>query len=288
MFKNYMKITLRNIRKYKEYSFINLLGLAIGMTACFLIFLWVQDELSYDRYHENAGRIYRVVDEVLVDGFGEKSASMAFPVGETLPGEYPEIESSVRFFNFKSPSLLVEYGSTGEKRFNEPRFFFADAEVFKVFSFKMKEGDPLHALTQPNTIVISEETAQKYFGMETPLGKTLRFENRIDLLVTGVVENVPNNSHFQFDFLASFSSLRELVSENMRQSWYWNPCWTYILLKEGTLPSSLETKLHDFSQKYFPPSFKDDQIIKLQPLTKIHLHSHLDLEIAPNSDISYV
>jgi putative ABC transport system permease protein len=289
MFNNYLKIALRNIFKHKGYSLINIIGLAIGMACCLLILLYVNDELSYDRYHENADRIYRVIEEVRLEGVGEESSSMPFPTGDTLPMEYPDaVEASVRFFNFQLPSVSVQYGTSDEKLFNEPRFFFADSAVFEVFSFEMIEGDPKTALEEPNTIVITESMVEKYFEDEDPIGKTLRWQNGVNLNVTGVLKNTPLNSHFQFDFLASFATLRRLYGGNLPQTWYWNPCWTYILLKEDASPDTLQAQFPALVQKYFPDSIKDKVVIKLQPLKDIHLKSHLDYEINPNSDISYI
>jgi putative ABC transport system permease protein len=289
MFNNYIKIALRNIFKHKGYSLINIVGLAIGMACCLLILLYVNDELSYDRYHENADRIYRVIEEVRLEGVGEESSSMPFPTGDTLPLEYPDaVEASVRFFNFQLPSMSVQYGTSDEKLFNEPRFFFADSAVLDVFSFEMIKGDPKKALEEPNTIVITEAVADKYFENEDPIGKTLRWQNGVNLNVTGVLKNIPRNSHFQFDFLASFATLRRLYGGNLPQNWYWNPCWTYILLKEGASPDALQAQFPALVQKYFPDSIKDKVVIKLQPLKDIHLFSHLDYEINPNSDISYI
>jgi putative ABC transport system permease protein len=289
MFNNYLKIALRNIFKHKGYSLINIIGLAIGMACCLLILLYVQDELSYDHYHENADRIYRVIEEVRLEGVGEESSSMPFPTGDTLPLEYPDaVEASVRFFNFQLPSMSVQYGTSDEKLFNEPRFFFADSAVFEVFSFEMIKGDPKKALEEPNTIVITEAMAEKYFEGEDPIGKTLRWQNGVNLNVTGVLKNIPRNSHFQFDFLGSFATLRRLFGGNLPQGWYWNPCWTYILLKDGSSPDALQAQFPALVQKYFPDSIKDKVVIKLQPLKDIHLFSHLDYEINPNSDISYI
>jgi putative ABC transport system permease protein len=289
MFNNYLKIALRNIFKYKGYSLINIVGLAIGMACCLLILLYVQDELSYDRYNENADRIYRVIEEVRLEGVGEESSSMPFPTGDTLPLEYPDaVEASVRFFNFQLPTMSVQYGTSDEKLFNEPRFFFADSAVFQVFSFEMIEGDPKKALEEPNTIVITEAMAEKYFEDEDPMGKTLRWQNGVNLRVTGVIKDVPPNSHFQFDFLGSFTTLRRLFGGNLPQNWYWNPCWTYILLRDGVSADSLQAQFPALVQKYFPDSIKNKVVIKLQPLKDIHLFSHLDYEINPNSDISYI
>lgn len=289
MFHSYIKIAIRNILKYKGYSLINVMGLAVGIACCVLILLYVQDELSYDRYHEKADRIFRVIEEVRLEGVGEESSSMPFPTGDTLPLEYPEaIEASVRFFNFQLPTMAIERGTSGEKRFNEPRFFFADAEVFQVFDFPLLEGDPDTALVEPNTIVITEAMADKYFENENPMGKTLRIQGQIEVQVTGLLKDIPPNSHFQFDFLASFATLRRVYGGNLPQNWYWNPCWTYILLKEGASAPELQARFPGLVQKYFPDSIKDKVEIKLQPLRNIHLYSHLDYEINPNSDISYV
>lgn len=289
MFNNYLKIALRNIFKHKGYSLINIVGLAIGMACCLLILLYIQDELSYDRYHENADRIYRVIEEVRLEGVGEESSSMPFPTGDTLPLEYPDaVEASVRFFNFQLPTMSVQYGTSDEKLFNEPRFFFADSAVFQVFSFEMIEGDPKKALEEPNTIVITEAMAEKYFEDEDPMGKTLRWQNGVNLRVTGVIKDVPPNSHFQFDFLGSFATLRRLFGGNLPQNWYWNPCWTYILLRDGVSADSLQAQFPALVQKYFPDSIKNKVVVKLQPLKDIHLFSHLDYEINPNSDISYI
>jgi len=289
MFNNYIKVAVRNILKHKGYSLLNIFGLAVGMACCLLIMLYIRDELSFDRYHENADRIFRVIEEVRLEGVGEESSSMPFPTGDTLPLEYPDmVEASVRFFNFQIPTISLEIGTEGEKRFNESRFFFADAAVFDVFSFEFLEGNPETALVEPDTIVITEAMAEKYFENEDPMGKIIRWQSAIDLRVTGVLKNVRANSHFQFDFLASFATLRQVYGGNLPQTWYWNPCWTYILLEPGVSPDSLQARFPELVQKYFPDSIKDKVEIKLQPLTDIHLFSHLDFEINPNSDISYV
>ena len=289
MFMNYIKVAVRNILKHKGYSMLNIFGLAVGMACCLLILLYIKDELSFDRYHENADRIFRVIEEVRLEGVGEESSSMPFPAGDSIPMEYPEaVEACVRFFNFQLPTMSLEVGNGGDNRFNETRFFFADAAVFDVFSFELLEGDPESALVEPNTIVISEAMAGKYFENENPMGKIIKWQGAIDLSVTGVFKNIRPNSHFQFDFLASFATLRQLYGGNLPQTWYWNPCWTYILLKQGISAENLQALFPGLVQKYFPDSIKDKVEIKLQPLTDIHLYSHLDFEINPNSDISYV
>lgn len=289
MLKNYLKIALRNLSRHKGYSFINVFGLATGVACFVLILLFVRDELSYDRYHEKADRIYRTVE--LIPG-AEESSSNPFPVGETLVSDYPHlVESSVRFFNMQAPTLSLSYETADgvKQTFNEPRFFFADSTVFQVFDFELVRGNPEAALMDPMSIVMTESMAEKYFGQADPIGRTIQFEGQHDFRITGILADVPRNSHFQFDFLASFSSLRQIYQNpQILEGWYWNPAWTYVLLRQDVLPATLEAQFPDFVEKYFPQQIKDITELYLQPITDIHLHSRLDFEIAPNSSIAYV
>ncbi|MEM1097022.1 MAG: ABC transporter permease [Bacteroidota bacterium] len=290
MLRNYLTIALRTLRKHKGYSFINIFGLAIGVTCFTLIVLYVQDERSYDRFHTNADRIYRVVE--IIEG-SEESASNPVPVGETLEADFPHlVEHAVRFFNLQAPTLTLEYAAEdGEvTRFNEPRFFFADAAVFDVFTYPLVQGSASTALVEPNTVVLTQRTAQRYFGSDNPIGKTLRFENEHDLTVTGVMADVPENTHLPFDFLASFETLDNLYTGERRpiDSWYWNPAWTYVMLADNAMPETLEAQFPGFVQQYFPEVIKPVTRLYLQPLTDIHLHSSLDYEVQANSDVAYV
>lgn len=284
MLKNYIKIAIRSLIRQKGYSIINILGLSLGVTCFVLILLFIQDELSFDRYHENAERIYRLRENIDPT---ERSSSLPFSVAPTIVNDYPGmVEHAVRFYNMQAPTLTLDNGP--ELRFNESRFFFVDSTVFEVFTFPFIKGDPKTALLQPYSIVITEPMAQKYFGSKEALGQTLRFEGQHDLKVTGIIEPVPANSHFQFDFLASFSTVTGIQDGQKPTGWYWNPNWTYLLLAEGTVPQDLSAKLPDFVDKHFPDNIRKRASLHLQPLTDIHLHSHLDFEIAPNSNIVYV
>jgi len=283
MFRNYFTIGLRTLIKNKGYSFLNISGLAVGVTCFILILLFIQDELSYDKYHSKADRIYRVTEKLVPAEF---SSSQPFSVAPTLLTDYPNyVEEAVRFFNFQSPSLTIE--SSPEKRFNETRFFFVDSTVFEVFDYEFVSGNPETALDAPNKVVLTATTANKYFGNENPVGKRLRYEHQFDMVVSGIIEDVPKNSHFEFDFLASFSSLRQIMGREPR-GWYWNPAWTYVLLKEGVAAADLEAQFPAFIEKYFPERLRGKAFLYMQPLTDIHLKSHLDFEIRPNSDIIYV
>ncbi len=284
MLKNYFKITYRNFLRQKVYSLINLSGLAIGIACSILIFIFIHDELSYDTFHTKSKRIYRVLEKFESEGVGEHSASLPFPTGPALKTDFSrQIEHVVRFFNFQSPSLALA-NKAADKGFNEPNIFFADSTFFDVFDFELISGDKNTALDEPNTILITRSMARKYFEDEDPMGKTLEFQGKQNLIVKGVLEDTPTNAHFQFDFIVSFSSLKSSFGGGYPRSWYWNPCWTYIVLEEHTSKEDFEAQFPEFVLKYFPDFIKEDITLQLQPIEAIHLTSKLDYEITANSD----
>ncbi|MEP1035253.1 FtsX-like permease family protein [Ekhidna sp.] len=288
MFKNYFKVTYRNFIKQKVYSALNISGLAIGLACTILIFIYINDELSYDKFHSKSDRIYRVLEKFESEGVGEHSASLPFPTGPALKNDFSrQVEHSVRFFNFQSPSLALA-NKAADKGFNESNIFFADSTFFNVFDFELLAGDKETALNEPNSILITRSMAKKYFIGEDPMGKTLEFQGNQNLMVTGVLEDVPKNAHFTIDFIVSFSSLKTNFGGGYPTTWYWNPCWTYIVLEENTRAEDLAGLFPDFVQKYFPDFIKDDIELQLQPIEDIHLKSKLDYEIAANSDIKNV
>jgi putative ABC transport system permease protein len=213
MLKNCLKVALRNLLRHKGYSFINIAGLAVGITCCLLILLFVQDELGYDRYHEKADRIYRLMVENQAEGRVFNNALSSAPMVPALLRDYPEIESAVRLYPVDA-SVLVSYD---DKEFYEERFFYADAAVFEVFTFPFVKGDPRTALTEPNTVVLTEEMAHKFFGREDPIDKTIKLNQVSKYVVTGVIKNIPNNSHLHFDFLASFTAGRRTREIGIRK-----------------------------------------------------------------------
>lgn len=284
MFRNYFTVAYRNFTKENLYSFINVIGLATGIACSLLIFLYVSDELSYDRYHPQAEHVYRVNEFFEAeDGSGERSSSIPFPMGEALMVDYPNmVKETVRFFDFQAPTLTVAY-EPADKQFNERNFYFVDSTYHKIFDLQLIKGNPASALNNPNSVIITERIAKKYFQDEEPMGKMLRFQGQTDLLITGVMKDMPLNSHFQADFLASFSTLRSFFGGRLPTGWYWNPCWTYVLLDDNINPADLEAKFPEFVQKHLPAFVKDDVYLKLQALTDIHLKSHLQFEMEPNS-----
>ncbi|MFQ5771096.1 MAG: ABC transporter permease, partial [bacterium] len=301
MFRNYLKIACRNLLKYKAYSFINILGLAIGMACGILILFFVQDELSYDRYHEKADRIFRVSREWF-NSDGSSSLHLghvAPPIAPLLKTDFSEIIQAVRITSGGNPLLNYQ-----DKFFQESQFYFADPEIFEVFTLPFSKGDPKTALTSPNNVVLTESMAQKYFGSEDPLGKVINFEIqgevKVDLKVTGVMKDVPRNSHFHFDFLGSMIALEQAFGDAEFQNWGSNNYSTYLLLPEGYDYRHLEAQLPAFIDKHYgayiqrnrgepppqAPSLRNK--LHLWKLTDIHLHSHLDSEIEANGNIVYV
>lgn len=287
MFRNYIKLAIRQVLKDKAFSFVIIFGLALGLTCVLNIMLFVKDELSYDKYHSKANRIYRLIQG---GDSEEQSSSLPFPTGPTLQNDFSEqIEGYARLFNFQASSLSIVYDEgTTHKAYNEPHFFFADSAYFKIFDHNFISGNPDHALNGPGLVVVTASTAQRYFGTTDAIGKTIRFEGKYDLTVNGVIEDVPSNSHFKFDFLASFASLPALGFPIPDKNWYWNPVWTYVLLKEDVQRSQIQDHLGDFVQKYYHPSLKDETELNLQPLENIYLYSRSEYEIGTMSDSKYI
>ncbi|MFC1492674.1 ABC transporter permease [candidate division KSB1 bacterium] len=279
MFSNYIKTTLRNILRHRFYTLINIAGLTAGFSACIFIFLYIQNELSYDRYHDNAEHIYRVTMKTsLSSSYQVHFARNAYGYVLNLPNDFPEIKKLARF---QQARHAVIYDN---RKFYEDRFFFTDNDAFELFSWKFIKGGPATALAEPNTIVITEDMAEKYFGEEDPIGKILGVIPRLQQTnekqmyrVTAVLENTPADSHFHFDFLAYHIIPRDPSIDN------WN--YIYVLLEEGASIDSINERLPEFMTnrwQFYNPAFHE---IPFQKLTDIHLHSNIDREIENNSNI---
>jgi len=295
MFKNYVKLAFRNLRKYKGYSFINLAGLAIGIACCILILLYVQDEFSFDRYAEEYDQIYRMVLDITApDGEDISMARTPPPWAPALAQDYPEVENYVRF---KTPLVSWLVSNEGkDKKFHEKGFYFADETVFDFFDFKLLQGDPATALQDPLSLVLTESTARRYFGDEAPVGQILRLDNAYDLEVTGVMQDVPRNSHFDFDILASIHTLSSIPIYNDTNYLTWQSAmfpdlYSYVKLRDGYTIADLESKMPEFLERYLGEILNRANISvrpHFQALTSIHLHSNLEAEIRANSDVSYI
>jgi putative ABC transport system permease protein len=290
MIRNYLKIAFRNFKRQKAFSFINISGLALGMACCLFLMLFIHYELSFDRYHENADRIFRVAQEnpeiPVKDGL---IAITPAPLGPALVEEYSDVISAARIF--KARDLLV---SNQDRRFIEETFYFCDPELFQIFSFSLTKGDPAAVLEHPNSLVISEKMALKYFGNEDPIGKVLTLENTDDYIISGVMKNFASNSHFHMDFAAPFSRVWKTFKSWLSDMnvWWHIDYYTYILLDESSDPAVLENRFPMIVEKYssdLPYSPKNQGVrYFLQPLTHIHLHSQYDQEIESNIDIRYI
>jgi len=287
MLKNYLKITLRNISRNKMYSALNIVGLAIGLACCILILLYVHDELSYDRFHENADSIYRVVPTIATSERTMYMAVNAHVQGPMLKDEFPEVLEYVRFTSYRE--RVIEQGNIS---FSEEQFVYADETVFKVFSFDMILGNPEEALVNPNTIVLTKDMAEKYFGSDDPMGKSLKVNHNALFTVTGVIKNIPSASHIKPDFLASFSTLGLEPSTNIAEDLLSSMnYYIYILLQEGTDYLEMEKKFTEGINRYIGTMLETlggSIELGLQPLTKIYLHSDRELESEQMGDITYV
>jgi len=297
MFRNYLKIAFRNLAKNPSYSFINVFGLALGITAFILILMFIRYELSYDEYHENSDRIYRVSRE-WKNADGETNlhlGQIAPPFKNRFEEEFEgQIERAVRLFNL-SPTIRV-----GENSFVEDRYYFADPDVFEVFSWEIISGDPETALINPDGLVINESTAMKYFGSLDVIGEAMDFSvfgTEAVLQVNAVVKDIPENSHFQFDLIGSIQPMVQFLGgpEAFDQAYGRNMFATYMLLSENTNPDELQARMPALIDKIFPQEmFNTDypasevMALHMMPVTDIHLHSNLDSELEPNGNIEYI
>jgi putative ABC transport system permease protein len=291
MIRHFFLVAIRNAYKHLNYALINVLGLALGLASFVFIIIYVSDELKYDKFHKNADKTYRVNRLYNANNVNEDAATLSFPEGEALQNTYPDmIKSMCRLFDLQVSTLLFEYVKNEDDiiKFNEEWFYMADSSVFDVFTFSFKEGDMETALDRPGVVVISETTAKRYFGNESAMGKILRIEEGFNVEITGVFRDLPSQSHLRIDILGSLSTFRQFGGGQFPQTWIWNPCWTYIVLRDNVKPEALAANFPEFIKNNYL-DFKDQKItLTLQKLTDIHLKSHHEYEMHPNSDIIYV
>jgi putative ABC transport system permease protein len=283
MFKNYIKVAFRNILKTKFFSLINIAGLAIGIAVTLMILMYVTNELSYENFHKKRKQIYRISV-----AFGQEHSMMRFAgampaLGPALIEEMPEVLNSVRFEQDVYP--MLEYDG---KKFHEQNFFYADPSIFDVFSFSLIKGNKETALHDPFSMVITQEIAEKYFGIEDPIGKTVIYNSEYPIQITGVIKDIPANTHLKCNFLVSYSSLEPLgrVPESP-----WNvfgDTYTYLLLKKGTSASELEGKMQSLLERNTSPDFARMNDLGLLKLTDIHMKSRAIVDLAPKGNMTYV
>jgi len=288
MLDHYLRTIFRNFLRYKGYSLINISGLAIGLATCLVIFTYLSYELSYDKFNKDYEDIYRIaVKGRFAEDFFDAAVSMP-PLVDKIKSDFPEVKSATRIDKYLKDSFIAYE----EKKFYEEGFYFADSSFFDVFSFEMISGNPSKALAEPNSIVLTEHIARKYFGHEEALGKMLRLNDQVNMQVTGVIRDVPENSHMKFNMLGSISSIDgRMGRESLSDNWGSLFLYTYVRLIPGTEAGNFEEKIRFVIKDAFGEAAEEyniEMIPYLQPIAGIHLHSNLMAELEPNSDISYI
>lgn len=295
MFKNHLKIAWRNIIKNKGIFSINIVGLALGIASCLIIMLFVVDELSYDKFNEKADQIVNVVFRAKINGEEMKEGAIMAPVGRTLKQEFPEVLDATRIRNIGTSKIIAENQS-----YSKNRFAYVDPNFFDVFTLPIIDGDSKSPLKEPNTAVITKTEAEKFFGASNAIGKLFYLDGQAQpFRVTGVIDEVPKNSHFHFDVFASIEGLDEAKGNN----WFGGNFYTYLLLKEGSDHENLESKLPYIIEKYMGPKMlgklgipyeefikKNRAAFRVFPLTDIHLHADNSAysQLEQGGDIKYI
>jgi len=272
----YFKIAFRNIIKNPGYAMVNITGLAIGMACSLLLLLWVYHELNYDRFREHVNDIYRVVQEVHFTDHTTKWAITQGPLGAALKEDFPEV---VNFTRFTGKGFLLTY----EAHSFDEDVILADGSLFEVFSLPLSKGDPAKALSEPNSMVLSEAMAKKYFGRTDPIGKTITAGHQYQFVVTGVLKKIPRNSVFHgMDFFIPFIFGRQLNFSVDR--WNSSSFHTLIQLQRGTSAPKFAKKIAFYLKT--KPTIEKNSLLQLQPLTRIHLDSHYEFDVAHNVNIN--
>lgn len=285
------RVWLRTLTRYKLYTFINIAGLSLGICAVAAIFVYVADELSYDRYHVNAGRIFRIN---VTNRFSNETRwpTTAATLGEAISNDLTDAEKVSRIFT-RQATVQIKSPGTDETKFKEDHTWFADPDVFDILSFRFIAGNGSTALSQPDRLVISRSIADTYFGgPASALGKDVMFEGRVAMVVSGVFEDLPTQSHFNANIIAHFENYYNLESENiqkyLREDWVYNPLETFVLLKPGVDPAEFESQLEALKNKYADERVRKYSTYELQPVVDIHLHSSFTYDNGPGITNVYI
>lgn len=284
MLRNYLLISLRNLRKHLTYSLINIMGLGLGLAICLLLVTWIQHELSYDRFHTNIDRIYRSSLEYSFGGQTSKTNVSPTALLPALQKNFAEVETGVRIYNPSGYSPFIV--RNGETVFQEGRFYYADSTLFDVFSFRLLQGSPDRALVEPRSVLLTQRMARKYFANHDPMGQVLQINNSADYKITGILQDPPSNSLLQFDFIASFSSL-DAAKE---QIWWSANYQTFVLLQPNTDIAALQDKTNNLVKKELASELTNPQDFvhyNFMPMADIYLRSNMD-ESETVSSINYV
>lgn len=286
MLKNYLRVAFRNLWRNKLYAFICIFGLALGISCATLVYLFVSHEWSYDQFHENKDRLYRVT-ATIINNNTTATGKTSLAVGPALREDYPEVETFVRMMNGPQYNTVFVDGKTYEMTGT----YFVDSAFFSVFSFRLLEGDPLTALAKPNSIVITQDIARKYFGDQSPVGKTMKTVNNV-YTVTGVSENTPSNSDIEYSFLISMNTIPQQSRAYMMEDWFYIVCQTYILFRDKSSAEGFQAKLDQLTDKYVKPWSEVNGGVgtvkfDLQPITTVHLDNTKQFD-TPKGNPQYI
>jgi putative ABC transport system permease protein len=291
MLRNYLKIAVRNFMQQKYYSLINTIGLALGIASCVLILLFVEDELSFESSFPKHEQIYRLVEDFPMGAHLSQSATVPFPTKNTLMSDFPEVTNATLIFRPSSwgppPILKLE-----DEEYFEDNFIFADHNFLEIYQLQFLSGDPTNALAGPNQLLLTKSAAKKYFGSDNPMGKRLNLNNFVDLEVIGVIEDLPHNTHLQFDMIASFETFKSFFANNptfFETQWTWVAAWMYFTVENKADAKKVEEGLPAFVKAHFPENLSSSGVkLRMQKVDDVHLTSHLELEFEQNGNIQHV
>jgi len=291
MFRNYLKIGLRNLIKNKVYTVINISGLAIGLSCFILVALYIRNETGFDKFYSNAENIYRINTHVDVNGISNNFPTAHYPAAFDITRDYPEAINATTLYRAFYLSNNLPRIKVGEEEFEESKFFLADSSFFTVFDFEFKYGNADEAFKNSFSVVLTEATSKKYFGDENPVGKIIQFQDTVSFKVTGVLKPLKGKTHLDFDFLAhSKLLLNQVIGFNIDHAYLGLWYYSYVVLQPGASPTALEAKLPAFVKKYYPPRYTENNArLTIQNIRDIHLYSDLSTgDMSPNGDIQYV
>ena len=292
MFQNYLKIAWRNLLQQKGFSFINIFGLTIGLTCCFLILLFVRHELSYDKFHAKHDRIYRISYLPKFAGLTEPLALTPPPVSPLLASTFSEVETSARMFRSPATVEVRTNPQSAPVKFDEERFFFGDPAILNIFSFRFLKGDPNTALRDKFSVIVSRKAAQRYFGNTDPIGKTLTYEGRHPMTITGVIDDFPDNSHIYPEMVSNYETMfateNEAARKNLPYNFVISHSYTYVLLRPGRSPESVNARFPAFLKAHADKEIASGIEYKLEPMRDFHLRSTAQNTPEPAGSMTYV
>jgi putative ABC transport system permease protein len=291
MIGNYLKVSLRGLTRNKVYTIINITGLAIGL-GCFALFgIYIRNEISYDRFYAKADNIYRLNTHVDVNGISNIYPAAHYPAAHDIVKDFPEAVRATTMYKAFYLSNVLPSVRYGDLEFDEDKFYLVDSTFFDVFQFEFKHGNPAEALTTAGSVVLTDETATRYFGEENPVGKIIQFQDSVSFRVTGVLQPIKGNTHLEFDFLAqSKLLLNQVIGFNVDHAYVGLWYYSYVELEKGASSTQLNAKLRPFVKQYYPPRYTENNAaLTLQNVKDIHLHSQFSVaDMSVNGSIEYV